>query len=511
MKYEYRFVPEKNKYEESRSFLDQNGKKIQGKNTTVRKEHLSFFPYFYMETLRDVKREIHNKSSFWGKLKDSLDYSAKEPEIRAITDQLNELLLADNRLGELVERLKQIENSIKISQDSDNIYLQAFSKRSWELLDGLRVYLKSANSNISLPIEKHGMGTQNIAILVIFNAFLEILLPETIENPETTPIIGIEEPEAHVYPHSQRAIFEQLSKIQGQKLISTHSPFIVDNADIYDYIMFRNVNGITEVKQISEYNMGWKFKYGLPQRAYDSNRLFKKEELHSLRRYVQFKNTELLFSTLFLMCEGDTEKIFFEMIAPHYLKKPLGAYGISIISCDGKAYSNFLKIVRKEVLDIPWLIFSDGEEDTKEDVRKAVFTNAYSGEEFDDNVIFLPSGMDFEAYCIDWLGVEVIQNIISDKYGSKTLDQYRKKLEQELNSKHAKNLSRNYFDVQVDQEIPLSVEDYSDTEIINKWVDSQGKTFFSEYVAEHMIENQLPLPREFQLLFDKIAEKLKGR
>jgi len=221
MCYECKYDKGRDRYVGKRYFVDLNNKKLP-KDSGVKRDHLSFFPFFYLTTLRDINREIKNKSSFWGKLKASIDYKDKEDDIKDLIDQLNGLLLADNvTVTDLISKLKELEDSVRIVPDS--IYLQAFPRRSWELLDELNIYLKTANTNLALPIAKHGMGTQNIAILLIFNAYLDILLPKIVENEEATPIIGIEEPEAHIHPQAQRAVFQQIINhlIHYAKIIAT--------------------------------------------------------------------------------------------------------------------------------------------------------------------------------------------------------------------------------------------------------------------------------------------------
>src|SRR5699024_8512355 len=397
LQYTCQYSNEKNRFIESRKFLDQNYNELTGQNTNVRREnHLSYFPFFYLETFRDIQKEIKNTSSFWGRIKKSIDYTEKEAEVKQLMEELDDLIIhSEDKLADVVKRLKEIEHSIKISDEEDNISLAAFSTRTWELLDGLKIFLKTADSNISLPIEKHGMGTQNIAIFTIFNTYLDLLLPNIIENEEVTPIIGIEDPEAHIYPHSQRAIFEQLTQINGQKIISTHSPYIVDQANVNDFILFRTINGETKVNQVPLYKNP--LPYGLPVIAYEKNLFLSQEDSHTLKRYIQFKNTELLFSSIFLLCEGDSEKIFFKIIGKSYFKQSLGRLGISVVSCGGQNYNPFLKLARKDAFNLPWLIFSDGELSTREEVKSQVLNNGYE-EPYLDRITFLPKGDDFESF-----------------------------------------------------------------------------------------------------------------
>lgn len=485
LKYICEFSKEKNRFIESRHFLDHNDKVIGGQNSSVRRrDHLSYFPFFYLETLRNIQSEIKNPSSFWGKIKKSVDYSDKEKEIKELMSQLDKLLISDvDKLSEVIERLKEIEQSIKISDEADNITLTAFSSRSWELLDGLTIFLKTADSNISLPIDKHGMGTQNITIFTIFNAYLDMLLPKIIDNEEVTPIIGIEEPEAHVYPHSQRAIFDQLKKIKGQKIVSTHSPYIVDQANINDFVLFRTVNGKTKVNQLPLYKKSLPF--GLPKKAYDNNLFLTPEDSHSLRRYIQFKNTELLFSSLLLMCEGDSEKIFFEVLGQKFLGRTLGRFGISVVACDGKNYNPFLKLARKDGFDLSWLIFSDGEADTKEEVKKQVLKNGFTEGHVKNNVLFLPKGTDFEMYCINNFGEDVFLDIISKKFGEHKFERYKSNQEKQ------------------------NEKDYTVAEAINKFIDGHGKTIFAEYLAEYILDYELELPNAINEQIQRIKDVFK--
>jgi putative ATP-dependent endonuclease of OLD family len=137
MCYEVKYDKERDRYVDDKYFVDINNKKLP-KDSVVRGLHSSFFPFFYLTTLRDINREIKNKSSFWGKLKASIDYKDKEKDIKKLIEQINNLVLKDNTTADdLISKLKELEKNVNIS--SDSLYLQAFSKRSWELLDELNI------------------------------------------------------------------------------------------------------------------------------------------------------------------------------------------------------------------------------------------------------------------------------------------------------------------------------------------------------------------------------------
>jgi len=477
MCYEVKYDKERDRYVDGKYFVDLNNKKLP-KDSVVKGDHSSFFPFFYLTTLRDINKEIKNKFSFWGKLKASIDYKDKEKDIKKLIEQINNLLLKDNTtVNDLISKLKDLEKNIDIS--SDSLYLQAFSKRSWELLNELNIYLKTANSNLALPIAKHGMGTQNIAILLIFNAYLDILLPKIVDNKEATPIIGIEEPEAHIHPQAQRAIFRQISNIKGQKIISTHSPFIVDQASIYDYLVFNTKNGTTKIEKIPKYKKEFKFKYGFPDIAYKNNKYLTADEKLLIERYIQYRNAELFFSSLFILCEGDTEKVFLERIFPYRTDKTTGQLGISIISCEGQTYSPFLKVANKDAFNLNWLILSDAEIDTKERLKKTITNSGYEFTKVKEKIYYLPDGMDFEKYCINFYREEI----------NKVIDNnFKLKYEKFCNQPDKSSLPKE--------------------ELIHQFLD-KIKIRFSEQLALYIIKQELDIPDIIKNLIDKAGREVK--
>ena len=481
MCYECKYDKGRDRYVGKRYFVDLNNKKLP-KDSGVKRDHLSFFPFFYLTTLRDINREIKNKSSFWGKLKASIDYKDKEDDIKDLIDQLNGLLLADNvTVTDLISKLKELEDSVRIVPDS--IYLQAFPRRSWELLDELNIYLKTANTNLALPIAKHGMGTQNIAILLIFNAYLDILLPKIVENEEATPIIGIEEPEAHIHPQAQRAVFQQISNMKGQKIISTHSPFIIDRANIYEFLIFRNENGVTDVKRIPKCKKEFKFKYGLPKEAYKNNMYLMPDEELLIKRYIQYRNAELFFSSLFVLCEGDTEKVFLERIIPYETGKTSGQLGLSVISCEGQTHTPFLKIANSDAFNLKWLILSDAERDTKEKLKNIIENSGYDFSVVNEMVYYLPDGKDFESYCIGFYGNKIIRDVIESS---------RLKLKYETFCKQPNNSS------------------FGEEDIIRRFLDLDSvKVKFAEQLALYVIENKLQIPEIIKNLIEKAVREVE--
>ncbi len=320
--------------------------------------------------------------------------------------------------------------------------------------------------------------------LLIFKAYIEIILPNYLKNKDVTPIIGIEEPEAHLHPHLQKSLFHEILEIKGQKIISTHSPYLVEQSEIYNYVIFNLNGGISDIKRVPYYKSSFNYRPNLTKKAYENNKFFTDDEEIMIKRYIQFKNPDLLFSSVFILCEGDSEKIFIEKIAPYYFKdkRIFGRLGVSVISCDGQTYSPFLKISNKESLGLKWVIFSDAEKDTKEQIDNTLTNCGYGDYESEKNsIIFLPDNFDFEKYYISFYGVEKIKEIIYEKFSKKNYDLW-------LNNK-------------------IENEKYSDKEedfTLNCFIDSKGKPEFAYHLADHVIKNNLEIPDKIIELFNKI-------
>ena len=65
--------------------------------------------------------------------------------------------------------------------------------------------------------------------------------------PETEAILAIEEPEAHLHPHASRALAKNLQQIQYQKIISSHSPYFIQEIPFGEIRMFRKKGNSIQV------------------------------------------------------------------------------------------------------------------------------------------------------------------------------------------------------------------------------------------------------------------------
>src|SRR5690606_32854471 len=150
------------------------------------------------------------------------------------------------------------------------------------------------------PMDYHGMGTRSWSSLLTLKAF--VTLVNSAANKNNTaffPIIALEEPEAHLHPNAQKKLYRQVSDMVGQKIISTHSPYIAATA------------GLNEIR--SFYKTGPTVQCGIV----DSSLLGTEEE-RKIKRQVINTRGELFFSKLIILFEGETEEQALPLFAEKY-------------------------------------------------------------------------------------------------------------------------------------------------------------------------------------------------
>jgi putative ATP-dependent endonuclease of the OLD family len=95
------------------------------------------------------------------------------------------------------------------------------------------------------------MGTRSLASLLVFRAYA-LWRKELAEDggDKVHTLLALEEPEAHLHPHAQKALFAQVRDIPGQRIVSTHSPYFVAQSRLEDIRLLTKAKSDTNVSQL---------------------------------------------------------------------------------------------------------------------------------------------------------------------------------------------------------------------------------------------------------------------
>ena len=418
-------------------------------------------PFFYMDAQRDILEDTKLRSSYLGKMLSKFEYSADEIiEIETKIKELNDKTVSSSEiLSNLKNTLKELD--LAMGSNTDGIDITPFTKKIRDLSKGLTIYYSDNNDSFSM--EYHGMGTRSWSSLLTLKSYI-LLLSNNAEAESNIffPIIAIEEPEAHLHPNAQKKLYSQINAIKGQKIISTHSPYIAATAELNEIRNFYKNDIVTCGKIMMD--------------------KLKSEDIRKIRRQVINTKGEIFFSKAIIFFEGETEEQALPIFSERYFGLSPVEMGLDFVGVGG--YNNYLPFLRfADNLNIPWFILSDAEADVIPCIGKQIIKSETVMCE-EDVVVFLDCGNDFERQLIDDGFIDEIKKSIA------SFDEYKN--EQHRKAKENSRLKE--------------IADYTNDELYT--IITNGKTKYAPVIAEQIIASSKPLPPKLVDLFEKIAALL---
>ena len=385
----------------------------------INSNHTTFFKivqYFYLDALRDANFSFSGRSYFWNEF---LKLNLTPQQETTFTQQLktinDTILSADAKVGQLKTTLNDISNIVV--NDINNVSIQAFPEKPWDLSDKAKLMITTSNSQLELPLGRFGQGTQSLSVLMLFKAYTEILMRRNTHN-HAFSILGLEEPEVHLYPQAIRSLWAFLQEqLTQQKIISTHSTFFIQEADLTSLKLLKrkgNVVKLFYIKQSFEIDLPTHpdliaFCHDKPEFTFVTfpstdgsipigkltlkgsslnethfNRLktiytgnetalqsitnLKKEasiylsndDLLDLKYYTERIRGEIFFAKAWLLCEGQSEYLILRYFA-QVMGKNLDQLGISVIDYKNNGSAGLFILLAKH-FDMPWLLLSDSDQ-----------------------------------------------------------------------------------------------------------------------------------------------------
>lgn len=452
----------------------------------------SIIPFYYIEAQRDVVDDSKLRTSFLGKVLSSVSKSYQDADIVEIEEKIKELndtaIAKSNVLTHLQEILKQIESAVE-SKKSE-VKITPFTKKIRDLSKGLSIQYGTEEN--SFTMDYHGMGTRSWTSLLSFKAF--ILLNEIEAQKEEKnifPIITIEEPEAHLHPDAQKRLYKQMAEIPGQKIISTHSPYVAACAKLSELRSLYKDDGNLYIGKINV-------------------NILNPEQKRRLKQSVINSKGEILFSKALILFEGETEEQALPLMAEKFFNENIAMKGIDFVSVNGAGnYFSFIHLANS--FHIPWYLFSDGEtnvvDNIEKNIRKAMGDASLNMRNM-PNVFIISNNGDFEQMLIDDGFEDEIEQSINSISGIPTVEKYircnngkefaRKETPdicQTCQQHIYKGTIRNYLTESGHKQALLDIM-------------SNHKTICAPVVAEKIVQSSKEIPTLVKNMFVKIKQDL---
>lgn len=435
--------------------------------------NITKFPLFFIDAQRDLQEDLKLAQSYFGRLASQIEYddTQKKKLETALTTLNHETVAKSAVLTHLKTSLEELNKTVQTK--GNGVEITPFPKKLRDLHKGLKVNFQDGGSE-TFSLEYHGMGTRSWASLLGYKAYVNWIKSKAEADGDILhPVLALEEPEAHLHPNAQRQVYGQLKKVAGQKIISTHSPYIAPLASLEELRVFYKAEDSTNIADLIELVKD-----------------FKKPEIHKLENEIIFSRGEILFSRFVILFEGQTE----EYALPIFAQKHWGcaAYekGVSLIRC-GDSYRIYIKLL--EALKIPWIIFSDYD---NEIVRGKVIAAAkdvgVDKEDIRSDKRFILLNASIESYLLDEgyrTEIEEAMFKITEPVYANEQHQTAKKAEREAEREVLNQLSKNEL-----------------MERIKEWK-AKLAPLWAQSIIQHTQRNK-QIPQKIQDLFTNLEQQL---
>lgn len=290
--------------------------------------------YYYLAALRDAAKHFDAKGAFWRPfLKESQLTEEKRREIEIKLSEVNELIISSHAsFSQVVSRLTEVKDVISMCGEN-LVSIDAVPERLFDMLAKAQVNLNT-DTGAKIPVRRHGEGIQSLAVLTLFNAFLQAW-------NKGDPIVALEEPEAHLHPSAVRSLWQLIERIPGQKIISTHSGDLLSEVPSEAVIRLHKAAGVVSASRLKDVNL-------------DS------DDTRKFNFHIRRARGELLFARCWILGEGETEATLISEIARD-LNKDLERAGVRLVNYQaGVSLETCLRVGNG--LGIHWVVLADNDE-----------------------------------------------------------------------------------------------------------------------------------------------------
>ncbi len=425
-------------------------------------------PLFFIDAQRDLQEDLKYAQSYFGRLASQIEYDDdQKKKLEEGLDSLNSEAVEKSRvLAHLKTTLEELNKTV--ATKGKGVEITPFPKKLRDLHKGLKVHFQDGGSE-TFSLEYHGMGTRSWASLLGYKAFIDWMVEKAAEDSDVLyPVLALEEPEAHLHPNAQRQVYGQLKQMPGQKIISTHSPYIAPLAGLSELRLFYKGKDSTEISDLTSFISG-----------------ITPKEKHNVESSIMRHRGELFFARIVVLFEGFSEEAALPVFAFHHWGCEAFEKGVALIHCGGGDYKLYLQLL--EALHIPWLVFSDYDRpEIKTKLNVAATSIGVSDVDGDSRFICLDSSL--EDYLID----QGYRTEIQEAYFSVKEPEYSN-----IDRRHAER-------ARVEG---LSLQEFKEDKAVKNWK-AKMAPFWAQSIVTHTDENKR-MPKKIKLLFETIDQQLK--
>lgn len=336
------------------------------------REQLEAFGWRYLKATRGASM-MEGAHSPVRTLLAAADLGNNEDGLKETLEKFNEELAGNESVGELLSRVAgHLSRAMPRAVAKEDFTVRSITDPSTDVLQDVTIFLNRGSDQVSLMEQSDGV--RQLMSMTLFD------LAEGAAN-----VLAIDEPEIHLHPTSQRTAADLLSGAGNQKIIVTHSPYILHRFEPSEVIA---VDRHGKCRQIG------------------NERLSKVEKVRA--HWWSPRLLEALTARFVVLVEGDADRVIVEAVAK-CLGIDLDRLGAVVLELDGAdKFANVFPLLGPDGFGPTLLGLVDKQESGR-------WVNAFGGKPKDtiDKKVFI-SKIDLEDEYTRALGGPVVAQALID-------------------------------------------------------------------------------------------------
>ncbi len=180
------------------------------------RDQLLRFGWRYLPATRSASAAaVDGPNSALQTLLRAIELGAERSKLTDLLAAFNTKLETSTAIGELrASAASHLSKAMPRTVGKDDLAVRTATDPDEDVLGGVSMFFKNGDEHV--PMTEQSDGLRQLVSMTLFD------LAEGTAN-----VVAIDEPELHLHPSSQRTIAELFGTASNQKLLVTHSPFIV--------------------------------------------------------------------------------------------------------------------------------------------------------------------------------------------------------------------------------------------------------------------------------------------